>query len=439
MGGQLIVRGHREQAFQQLRELSMVVGDRYNNLPVVYRLLYNVSYGLVPDLQEVFKQKADEVDASHTISKRYDVLWDVVSSRPSSLDQAKLVANQAISTIFANAKDGITKSIAASYSRDAQYNFIIGSNTEKEYTEHFAIMSSYIGKGYGDLLIGYSQGNFFVNKTYDSLIGKFSTGPVEAFHIAPPTQTVRGKYILSKNDRVITELLKVFGNVLSPSPADLAIPRIDENDDGHGLITSYLNPAYSGREIVRSNILESLSKISLPPCSRKFKFTNTFSPVISTTPGFFGQSGSYIVEFTLAGISSTFTGTADSSDVTNFKIDFTSDQDVGDFNTSAGVVIYDTSPRANCPLCVSSVSSYYYSGYITTPRFSFSQGKLISLSFGYYRAYNLSPTIIGTRISDGGSISSASSQILTHRYSGNGPASQYEGRSGVGTLVELAP
>ncbi len=397
-------------ALDSLRELRKVGGDRHNSLPVHYDLLYNSPQGKAVDLLEVFRQKVGEINSAQTLSQRGDLFWEVLRGDYSSFDRAKAVADSATALAIDQLRDALTLAFGSATSGSPLYSVFFSSQTNRDYAQHESQLLYHIGKRRGLLLVGYSQGSFFVNAAYDRLQGRFGISGLQAIYIAPPSQTMRGSgsYVLSANDKVIKALSGV-GVTLSPN---ISIPPQGNFDSGHGLVATYLRnngladdgTLAGGNGYLRvSKMLQSaLSALRAAPCSRTFRLSNTFESFASSTPGFLGQSGSYTAEFTLAGIPSNFTGTADASDVVSFGIDFTSDQDFGDFYSSRGAVIYASSTRAPCSLCVSPSSAYYLVGQLIAPKFTFINGQMTTLTFGVSRTYTTSSSVVGTKLTDAG-------------------------------------
>ncbi len=112
------------------------------------------------------------------------------------------------------------------------------------------------------LLVGHSQGNFYVNSFYNTLVDKVDGVPSQSFGVygvASPASYVAGggKYITSSNDKVI-DGVRITGesNVL---PNNVNIPVSTKDTLGHDFTEIYM--ANQGDRII-SEILNSLNKLS---------------------------------------------------------------------------------------------------------------------------------------------------------------------------------
>ncbi len=127
-------------------------------------------------------------------------------------------------------------------------------DTEKTQMQHKLINDSNTWKGKKLIYIAHSQGNLWVNQSYEYVVSQlgYDADNIHVVHIAPasPTLTPDSDYILSTSDLVINGLqltgigsVPVPNTVIAPSTADIA---------GHGLIEIYLTHPDSISKIKKS-------------------------------------------------------------------------------------------------------------------------------------------------------------------------------------------
>jgi len=128
------------------------------------------------------------------------------------------------------------------------------------------------------LLVAHSQGNFYANSFYDTVVDKDGGVPEESigvYGVATPASRVAGggKYLTSDNDTVIAKVVGrlPFRKILPPN-INIA-EKADDDSWGHGFSQTYLK--YQGARIVsdienalgqlKSNSISNLSKPCLEP------------------------------------------------------------------------------------------------------------------------------------------------------------------------------
>mgnify|MGYP003393288362 CR=1 FL=1 len=127
------------------------------------------------------------------------------------------------------------------------------------------------------LLVGHSQGNFYVNNFYDLLADRTDGVPRKSlgvYAVATPASRVAGggNYITSDTDKIINATKAIF-SVLPPNTHILFQPSDDK--DGHSFSDVYLK--YQGAKIV-SDIQSSLSQL------QSNNIQNIYLPCISSPP-----------------------------------------------------------------------------------------------------------------------------------------------------------
>ena len=150
------------------------------------------------------------------------------------------------------------------------------------------------------LLVGHSQGNFYVNSFYNVLADREGGVPsrsMSVYGVASPASYVAGggKYITSSNDKIINNLR--VGNLLNILASNVVIPPTVEDVNGHDFTKVYME--YQGDRII-NEILATLNNLSENDIQQ-----NT-EPCIGTPPTNFLDKITevvYVVSDPVAGVS----------------------------------------------------------------------------------------------------------------------------------------
>jgi len=191
-------------------------GNAHDGHLLRYALAYNPSRGLPVDFAETFRQ--------------------VVQGYPGATFEAWIRA-----VVFGYYSNTMTADIAAAIS--AAMGSIWDINRPNPYGEadlnnvEVAIRAQH-RHGARLLLVPHSQGNIYANLVYDRLTvgGGFSAASVGIAGVAPP-RAIRGPYITSRNDRVISGLRLIFRD--TPA-ANVTIPVNVIDRLGHNFRDIYL-------------------------------------------------------------------------------------------------------------------------------------------------------------------------------------------------------
>lgn len=106
------------------------------------------------------------------------------------------------------------------------------------------------------LLVPHSQGNFYANAIYGDLS---SSRQVKIVGVATPAPFTAGNgdYVNSRNDRVVTTIVK------TARPWNVDIPQTDKDAMGHSFTDVYLDPGLSvGRQMVLDKIQAALAQLA---------------------------------------------------------------------------------------------------------------------------------------------------------------------------------
>ncbi|MDP3586718.1 MAG: hypothetical protein Q8R58_01575 [Sulfuricurvum sp.] len=247
------------ESFDGTQAVRGLIGNTYNNEPVKYESFYNhtgssVGATSLQDLAETFIQRANEIDKSGQMGKRFEYFWEFLgSSEPTFLDKlAGFLPNAA--SLFDSVYTAITTKLTSIISF-----FLSNPPTEADYTSHNARLDALATDGEKLMLVGHSQGNLFMNHAYDHILPVVTKDRVAAAHIAPASPTLRGNWVLADIDLVINAL-RIQG-VTSVPNINLTIPASKVDVSGHTLSGTYLDPTRDGRGRVKTMIETGMGKL----------------------------------------------------------------------------------------------------------------------------------------------------------------------------------
>lgn len=191
---------------QHIKRLHARFGDKTpSGHPIQYQLFYNDSCGLMLDLVETFDQRAAQIG----LGDRYDLFWDVVNGDRANLERAVADANGGASAV----RDMVTASayITARYLHDP-----IVRKKIKTSAEHRKLIDKLTAKKSRQslILLAHSQGNFYGLEAYDRAVSRSKN--VSIVHAAPPTDILKGAYVLYAGDAIINSL-RPLGYVKDPN------------------------------------------------------------------------------------------------------------------------------------------------------------------------------------------------------------------------------
>jgi len=281
------------EASEGASKLKDIIGPTYNNEPVKYEPFYNHTapgYDVLglQDVAETFIQRANEIDKSGQMGKRFEYFWEFLgSSEPTFLDKlSEFLPNAA--SLFDSVYTAITTKLVSIVSL-----FLSNPPTEADYAAHNARLDALATDGEKMMLVGHSQGNLFMNHAYDHILPVVTKDRVVAAHIAPASPTLRGDYVLANIDTVIN-LLRVQGITSVPANnLSLAFSKADVS--GHTLIGTYLDGTRDGRGRVKTMIEGEMQKLKCSSQYKHFRWIGYLCPSKSDTDLEVGVYGSKVI------------------------------------------------------------------------------------------------------------------------------------------------
>lgn len=252
-----------DAAAQGARELLAALDETLRmqagraGLSIGAEVFYNASglqrgaRGGIEDLVEVFEQRAAELDEA--LRQRWELLWEIVDGRLTGWSRiaAVLPRARALATALSEARNAhLIAQTAALAARPP---------TQADYAAHRLRLRALLALGRGTLLVGHSQGNFFLNAAYRDAA---APSAVAAVHIAPASSRTSGPHLLSGNDMVIAALRGMAPG--EPPPPNLWITPSAGDTSGHMLVQTYLDADRGGRAAAGSLMAERLLALHTP-------------------------------------------------------------------------------------------------------------------------------------------------------------------------------
>lgn len=280
---------------QNENKTKNIGGDKYGGEKVDYELFYNTTedafYGFLNvfyDVFEVFDQRHFEL-----LGKHYEII-SLLESGNSEIANALLGIYPESESILQDIMNEVEKEYKASIIGRVEQDL-----TSEDYKKHNNKMDELERNNKRIVLIAHSQGNLFLNKSYDHIVEKINKDNISALHVAPASRTIRGKHILSDNDAVISSLRYVYGDNSVPEnnisiPFHMGIPFTDDwktgDFSGHKLLSTYLNKDYNGLLEFNENMRNMFFDLKY----RSKQNTNGFFNALITVKGEYDQTSSSI-------------------------------------------------------------------------------------------------------------------------------------------------
>ncbi|MDX3905870.1 MAG: hypothetical protein QHC78_09295 [Pigmentiphaga sp.] len=221
---------------------ALVAGPGHAGIEVGAEVFYNASglqrstSGGIEDLVEVFQQRTAELDAA--LRQRWELFWEVVDGRQDWWRKIASVLPRAYAVATALTEARNARLIAQIASLGAR------PPTEVDYAAHLLRLRALLALGRSVLMVGHSQGNFFLNMAHRAVAGTAPTATA-AVHIAPASSEASGPHLLSGNDTVIAALRGLIPG--TPPPPNIWLVPSTADVTGHMLVETYLDSARSGR------------------------------------------------------------------------------------------------------------------------------------------------------------------------------------------------
>lgn len=248
------------QADNNKRRMVEVFGkEAPDGTKIQYELMYNQTNGF-EDFVETFEQRFKE---QKEVAERYELFFQVVRDTGNWWDKLKLHFVEPVINI-----DNWIQRLQAGFVRNL--TTLLGNPpTIHDYKEHQSRIDNWVLEGKKLLFIPHSQGNLFANAAYDYVMPKLSLDNLKIVHIAPASPSVHGRYVLADQDLVINVGLRMAGSV-PPSTHDIPVFKPLGNNHGrdfmgHGLLETYLNPAFTPYNSIKNHVNTALKELKAPP------------------------------------------------------------------------------------------------------------------------------------------------------------------------------
>jgi len=245
-------------------KIKYLMGETYKGETARYETFYNYS-GKNPgsgatklqDVAEVFIQRAQEIDASGELGRRFEYFWDNLSGDKSLTQKIRdLLPSGAL--ILDQITAGILNKMVATLG-----NLLSNPPTAADYARHQARIDTLAIEGQKLMFVAHSQGNLFVNRAYDYAMTKVPAASVAVAHVAPASPTLRGEHLLADIDMVINGL-RLSGATSVPA-VNLSLPFSSADASGHMFEATYLDAARAGRAKVKTLIDTPMQALQPPP------------------------------------------------------------------------------------------------------------------------------------------------------------------------------
>ncbi|HIF9266901.1 TPA: hypothetical protein ACX6Q4_002567 [Photobacterium damselae] len=260
----------KDQAKNGQDKIESTLGiSQYNSEPVEYQLFYNDSYvesngfNVLADFAETFDQRTQELEQRQF--DRWEAFWDIVNGKQDSSIIKKISA--AFSWFGGFVTDFISQNtnVVIREFLELLTLSVDSPDTAKTQMQHKLINDSNTWKGKKLIYIAHSQGNLWVNKSYNYIVSQlgYDASNIHVIHIAPasPTLSFNSDYILSTSDLVINGLN--FTGIGSVQPPNTVIAPSSSDAAGHGLIEIYLTHPKS-IEKIKSSVDKAFASLAKP-------------------------------------------------------------------------------------------------------------------------------------------------------------------------------
>lgn len=252
-----------EGAGNSLLLVKDAIGATYgpNNEPVSYQFSYNQSGSLTgglnwQDLAETFEQRANTIDPTGNLARRWDVLWELIRGEESTINRIVLAYAGSASLIDGLRSDIRARIVAALAARTST------PPTAADYASSDSRLNDLALQRQKILLVGHSQGNLFLEHGYDHVVGTVGRQSIGVVHVAPATTSTRGSYFLSRSDLVINTLLPQVGGTVLPWNIDMGV--YSDDLSGHKFAETYMATRKEARARIVSGMTSALSGLVTP-------------------------------------------------------------------------------------------------------------------------------------------------------------------------------
>ncbi|MBY4707380.1 hypothetical protein K6V18_20335 [Ralstonia insidiosa] len=253
------------------RELSNMIGTRFNGVPISYSNAINPTGGFIDDLSRVFQQKLAE---NPSLSWELLVRASLGLIEGLSPELAKFILDLIVKT-----ENESTAELKKKW--EAENSYIDGRVTTHvtDYTRDI------LDNGRRVLLVAHSQGNLYANASHRLLYTnpEVTPGSFGTIGVASPANYVAGggEYITSDADVIINALRSIISDQVLP--ANVSIPFDTAELSGHNFIKTYMHIEKPAREKIRQITISGLNKLVEPKEAYDYKivshiFSGPFTP-----------------------------------------------------------------------------------------------------------------------------------------------------------------
>lgn len=228
-----------ESAKASLDAIAAQFGTGSNKSIIEYRLLYNQTackddgkISCLGDLAETFEQRQEL--ANESLRNRWEYFWILLSGQSANHapKTGNLIGNigeiiEAAGSAIINKVLELTTSLAQKRTLDEDLQNQLKA-LEKNSRSHPSTV-----------IIAHSQGNLFSNSIERKFPKNHGYSRLGFVHVAPPTSTLSGSYVLNENDAVIRGLATLMPGS-TPNP-NISIPYSSIDKTGHGFLETYFD------------------------------------------------------------------------------------------------------------------------------------------------------------------------------------------------------
>jgi hypothetical protein len=268
--------------------------DQYNNQPISYFSFYNPTDGFWKDLAESFAQKAQEAPQ---IQGRWELLWAIADGGSSDIIDLFLLENPTLAWVI----DDLKSSFLDEEKHQAE-TLVSQANFQPIVNQFADTMTTFLTEQKKIMAVAHSQGNFFLNSTYDLVSPNLQTLSLETVQVATPTATVRTPvgaptaYTTSTTDLVIQFVRAGLGSTEAPNVPGPVAPGEDPFW-GHQFLGVYLNSTYNMFAPIKANmdyVLQTLQDPNTQGSAGLFTVTLTWSGLGDEDLHIFEPDGSHV-------------------------------------------------------------------------------------------------------------------------------------------------
>lgn len=243
-------------------------GSRYRETPLEYQVLHNqtacngqTATSCLADLAEVFAQRQTLLNAS--LAGRWEVFWEILAGRDSTSGSSTKGLKDGLGSLFVGFVSDLSESLRNQALKSMTAIFSKPTTDADGETFLSQLISNAEDNRSATVVVAHSQGNLFTQATkakYEAYMARKWPGnspPVSFVHVAPPTKSLVGPYVLSTMDLVIRGL-----GILSDGSVpdtNISVPFSTDDVTGHKFVETYFDSSRPAFEVVRKMIADSIT------------------------------------------------------------------------------------------------------------------------------------------------------------------------------------